>query len=120
LYEVPLVLPIATDEYVPLPPLKLLTVIIPLVLAALHVAAIVKLIGASVVVVVVNTGVNVFPTPEQSEFAVPIISIVAADDFDIEQFTPGIIPVPCASNVIERKRECINCFGGIIPSHSVH
>jgi hypothetical protein len=117
LYEVPLLLPIDTDEYVPLPPLKLLTVIIPLVLAPLHVAAIVKLIGANVVVVVVGTVYNALPTPEQSEFASPISSIVAAKDFDIVLL---VALVPCASNVIEGLSEFINCLGCTIPSHSVH
>ena len=74
--------------------------------------------------VVVVVKLSLFPVPEQFEFAVPIISIVAAEDFDIEQFTPGapigIIPVPCASNTIVREREFISCGGGVFPSHSVH
>ena len=80
-------------------------------------------VGAAVVVigiVVVVVKLSLFPVPEQFEFATPIISIVAAEDFDIEQFTPGVIPVPCASNTIVRKREFISCGGGVFPSHSVH
>jgi hypothetical protein len=55
--------------------------------------------------------------PEQFEFATPIISIVAAEDFDIE-FNTAV--VPCASNTIVRKREFISRGGGVFPSHSVH
>jgi len=117
IYEVPLLFPIATVEYTPLPPLKLLTVIIPLIFGELHVATIVKLIGANVVVVVVVVAYNVFPTPEQSELPSPIISIVAAEDFDI---VLSIAVVPCASNIIELTLEFINCLGTTSPSHSVH
>ena len=75
------------------------------------------MIGANVVVVVVVVGYNAFPIPEQFELPSPIISIVAAEDFDIELV---IASVPCASNVIERAVESINCLGGVSPSHSVH
>ena len=78
-------------------------------LVGLHVAVIVKFIGAYVVVVVVVVGYNVLPSP--------IISIVAAEVFDIELV---VASVPCASNNIERTRESINCLGGVSPSHSVH
>jgi hypothetical protein len=70
----------------------------------------VVIIGADVVVVV---RFSELPVPEQSEAPSPIISIVAAEDFDIEQSTPGVIPVPCASNPIDFKREFISCAGGV-------
>ena len=78
---------------------------------------VVVITGAAVVVVV---RFSELPVPEQSEAPFPIISIVAAEDFDIEQSTPGVIPVPCASNTIDFKRDVISCAGGMYPLQSVH
>jgi hypothetical protein len=78
-------------------------VIIPLVLDGLQVGVIVKLIGASVVVVVVVVAFSTLPTPEQSELDVPMISIV---------HPVGPVTVPaCASIFIERNLSLINCGG---------
>jgi hypothetical protein len=75
-------------------------VIIPLVFDGLQVGVIVKLIGASVVVVVVVVGFNALPTPEQSEFDVPMISIL---------HPVGPVTVPdCASICMERTLSLIN------------